>query len=194
MTLYRKNLAVRKSENHTYVACLTFPLQPLDDLNIFCDHATFLPQDDNQNFLSPWHSACMIQPGPQVACCDPPRWPSWPPTGHAAGATPSPPSSASSPGRLSILNRLLQYIFESTAQDNLTVLSPRVAPAKRARCSFSNREFSSLKMVKTIFFFGFCSWLSPDGRMMEWWANVTDFSFTTGQLIGWRSEACSFIG
>ena len=30
-------------------------------------------------------------------------------------------------------------------QDNLTVLSPRVAPAKRARCSFSNREFSSLE-------------------------------------------------
>ena len=120
MTLYRKNLAVRKSQNHTYVACLTFPLQPLDDLNIFCDHATFLPQDDNQDFLSPWHSACMIQPGPQVACCDPPRWPSWPPAEHAAGATPSPPSSASSPGRLSLLNRLLQDIFERQSQDNLT--------------------------------------------------------------------------
>ena len=32
----------------------------------------------------------------------------------------------------------------------LTVLSPRVAPASKARCSFSNREFSSLEWFYSI--------------------------------------------
>ena len=73
--------------------------------------------------------------------------------------------------RLSLLNQLLQDIFESTAQDNLTVLSPRVAPAKRARCSFSNREFSSLETNGRNFFFWLLfmviAWWPDDGIMSK---------------------------
>ena len=74
--------------------------------------------------------------------------------------------------RLSLLNQLLQDIFESTAQDNLTVLSPRVAPAKRARCSFSNREFSSLETngqnnLIFCFLFMVIAWWPDDGIMSK---------------------------
>ena len=110
-----------------------------------------------------WHSACMIQPGPQVACCDPPRWPSSPPALHAAGATPSPPSSANSPGRwLSSLNQLLR---DKTISPCYRHGSPRL----RGRGALFPIESSPpwRQMVRTIFFVGFCPWLSPDGRMME---------------------------
>ena len=172
MTLYRKNLAVRKSQNHTYVACLTFPLQPLDDLNIFCDHATFLPQDDNQNFLSPWHSACMIQPGPQVACCDPPRWPSSPPALHAAGATPSPPSSANSPGRsLSLLNQLLR-------DKTISPCYRHGLPRLRGRSALFPIESSPpwRQRVRTIFF-----WVFVHGfRLMAGWWKLHGFYIWLG--------------
>ena len=119
----------------------------------------------------------MIQPGPQVACCDPPRWPSSPPALHAAGATPSPPSSANSPGRwLSSLNQLLR---DKTISPCYRHGSPRL----RGRGALFPIESSPpwRQMVRTIFFFGFCPWL-----MAGWWNNEQMSRIL--QLVSWSEE------